>query len=71
MTASPEPDAETRLAAESAHRAFQRQIAELLADADITEEQRQQVLIALNCPCCGGGGLSVSFKVKTGPTPSF
>lgn len=65
MTASPERDAE------SAHRAFQRQIAELLADADITEEQRQQVLIALNCPCCGGGGLSVSFKVKTDPTPSF
>ena len=58
---------------QSIHQTFQQQITELLANADITEEQRQQILIAMNCPCCGGGGLSVSFKIKTDPgsTPSF
>ena len=50
----------------SAHLAFQREIADLLADADITEEQRQQFLIAASCPCCGAGGLSLSLSLKPG-----
>jgi hypothetical protein len=54
--------------AQSAHLAFQQQ---LLAQADITEEERQQFLIAASCPCCGAGGLSISLKLKSGSTPTF
>ncbi len=55
----------------SGHLAFQREIAAMLADADITEEQRQQFLIAASCPCCGAGGLSLSLSLKPGSTPGF
>ncbi len=47
-----------------AHLAFQREIAAMLADADITEEERQAFLIAANCPCCGAGGLSLSLSLR-------
>ena len=56
---------------DSAHIAFQREIAAMLADADITEEQRQQFLIAVSCPCCGAGGLSLSLSLKPGAAPKF
>lgn len=57
---------------QSVHLAFQRQISEMLDKADISEEEKQQFLIAMNCPCCGAGGMSFSFKIKSGPdTPSF
>ena len=58
-------------AAGSVHLAFQRQLAELLAQADITEEQRQRFLIAAACPCCGAGGLSLSLPLKPGASPRF
>ena len=53
------------------HFAFQQQLAEMLARADITEEQRQQILIAATCPCCGAGGLSLSLKIKTDGPAGF
>ncbi len=56
---------------QSAHLAFQQQIAEMLARADVSEEQRQQILIAATCPCCGAGGLSLSLKIKPGGTSQF
>ncbi|MDC0033875.1 hypothetical protein OAJ57_04860 [Alphaproteobacteria bacterium] len=56
---------------QSAHLAFQQQLAEMLARADITEEQRQQILIAATCPCCGAGGLSLSLNIKSDKTPQF
>jgi hypothetical protein len=46
------------------HSVFEQQIREMLDRADITEEQRQQILVALQCPCCGSGGLSLSVKLK-------
>ena len=52
----------------SAHLAFQQQLVELLDQADITEEERQQFLIAASCPCCGAGGLSLSLKLKSDST---
>lgn len=55
----------------SAHLAFQREIADLLANADITEDQRQQFLIAASCPCCGAGGLSLSLSLKPGAAVRF
>ncbi len=58
---------------DAAHLAFQRQIADLLRQADLTEEERQEILVAMNCPCCGAGGLSLSIKIKsaTDTGPSF
>ena len=55
----------------SAHIAFQREIAAMLADADITEKQHQQFLITASCPCCGAGGLSLSLSLKSGAAPKF
>jgi hypothetical protein len=57
----------------SVHTAFQRQIAAMLDEADLSEEEKQQLLIAMSCPCCGGGGLSMTIKLKGGPgsAPSF
>jgi len=36
----------------------------VLANSDLTEEQRQEILVAMQCPCCGAGGVSLSFKLK-------
>jgi hypothetical protein len=56
----------------SLHQAIQQQIAEVLADADLSEEERQQILVAMQCPCCGAGGLSLSIKLTGARSrPSF
>jgi hypothetical protein len=49
---------------QSIHEVMQQQVAELLENADLTEEQKQQILVALACPCCGGSGVSLSIKLK-------
>ena len=49
---------------QSIHEVMQQQVAELLEDADLTEEQKQQILVALACPCCGGSGVSLTIKLK-------
>ena len=69
--AAPRPDPDDRIVYgdQSVHTAFQQRIADLLANADISEEERQQILIALSCPCCGSGGVSLSLRIKS--TPSF
>ncbi len=57
----------------SLHAAFQQEISAMLEQADLSEDERQQLLIAMSCPCCGAGGLSMTVKLKGGPnsTPSF
>lgn len=49
---------------QSVHDAMRQQIAELLANSDLSEEQKQQILVAMQCPCCGAGGMSLSIKLK-------
>lgn len=59
-------------AATTLHQAIQQQIAEVLANSGLSEEEKQQILVAMQCPCCGAGGLSLNIKL--GPprsTPSF
>jgi hypothetical protein len=41
---------------------FEQQAADILAGID--EEQRQSILLAMACPCCGASGPSFSFKLK-------
>ena len=36
----------------------------MLDRADIDEEQKQSILVAMACPCCGAGGMSFSVKLK-------
>lgn len=48
----------------SLHDLFQRQTMEMLDRSDLSEEQKQSILVAMNCPCCGGSGLSFTMKLK-------
>ena len=56
----------------SVHDSIQQQIMKLIDDSGLSDEEKQQILVGLQCPCCGAGGLSLSIKLK-GPrsTPSF
>jgi hypothetical protein len=48
------------------HDLFQQQTTAMLDRADLSDEQRQSILIAMNCPCCGAGGMSFTAKLKRG-----
>ncbi len=46
------------------HDLFQQQVRTMLDRTDLDEEQKQSVLIAASCPCCGAGGFSFTAKLK-------
>ena len=46
------------------HELFQRQTAAMLERADLSDEQKQTILIGMSCPCCGAGGFSFTAKMK-------
>jgi hypothetical protein len=48
------------------HELFQRQTGAMLERADLDDEQKQSILIAMSCPCCGAGGMSFTAKLKRG-----
>jgi len=48
----------------SLHDLFQQQLRTMLDRTDLDEEQRQSVLVAASCPCCGAGGMSFTAKLK-------
>lgn len=48
----------------SLHELFQQQVTAMLDRADLSEEQKQQVLIAMACPCCGAGAMSYTVKLR-------
>ena len=48
----------------SLHDLFQRQTMDMLDRSDLSEEQKQSILVAMNCPCCGGSGLSFTMKLR-------
>jgi len=51
----------------SLHALFEQQARDLLDRADVDEEQKQSIMLAMSCPCCGAGGPSFSFKLKRSP----
>jgi len=57
-------DSSLEFSNEPLHAVFEQQVREMLDRADLTEEQKQQILVALQCPCCGAGGISLSVKLK-------
>jgi hypothetical protein len=46
------------------HDLFQQQTGAMLERADLSDEQKQSILIAMSCPCCGAGGMSFTAKLK-------
>jgi len=46
------------------HDLFEQQARHYLERADLDEEQKQTILVALSCPCCGAGSMSFSVKLK-------
>lgn len=51
----------------SLHDLFARQAREMLDRSDLDEEQKQSILVAMSCPCCGAGGMSYTVKMKRRP----
>jgi hypothetical protein len=48
----------------SLHELFDQQTRAILESSDLDEEQKQSILVAMRCPCCGGGGGAFTFKLK-------
>jgi hypothetical protein len=46
------------------HQLFEQQTRQMLDRSDLDEEQKQHILIAMSCPCCGGGAMSYTAKLK-------
>jgi len=64
--AAPEPAPEDQISysALSLHALFEQQTRQLLDRADLDEEQKQNILVAMSCPCCGAGAMSFTAKLK-------
>jgi hypothetical protein len=63
---APTPESEEQIYASnlSLHDLFQQQTTKVLDQADLSEEQKQSILIGMSCPCCGGGGFSFTAKLR-------
>ncbi len=48
----------------SLHDLFGQQTREILDNSDLDEEQKQSILVAMQCPCCSGGTGAFTFKLK-------
>ncbi len=48
----------------SLHDLFQQQVRQTLDQSDLDDEAKQSILVALNCPCCGAGGMNYTAKLK-------
>jgi hypothetical protein len=48
----------------SLHELFEQQTRQMLDRTDLDEEQKQSILVAMSCPCCGAGAMSYTVKLK-------
>jgi hypothetical protein len=48
----------------SLHELFEQQTRQMLDRSDLDEEQKQNILVAMSCPCCGAGAMSFTAKLK-------
>ena len=48
----------------SLHELFQQQARQILDRADLEEEQKQNILVAMSCPSCGAGAMSYTVKLR-------
>jgi len=58
------PEDQISYSALSLHALFEQQTRQLLDRADLDEEQKQNILVAMSCPCCGTGAMSFTAKLK-------
>ena len=49
---------------QSLHELFQQQVRKTLDASDMDEQAKQAILVALNCPCCGAGGMNYTAKIN-------
>jgi hypothetical protein len=65
-SSTPEPAADDQIAygAPSLHDLFEQQARAMLDRTDLDEEHKQSILAAMSCPCCGGGAMSYTVKLK-------
>jgi hypothetical protein len=64
---APDPSADAQAFAVSnlsLHELFQQQAMAMLDRADLSEEAKQEILVAMACPCCGAGAMSYTVKLK-------
>ena len=48
----------------SLHELFAQQTRQILDRSDLEEEQKQHILVAMSCPCCGAGAMSFTAKLR-------
>jgi hypothetical protein len=48
----------------SLHELFQQQTRQILDRTDLEEDQKQHILVAISCPCCGAGAMSFTAKLR-------
>ena len=46
------------------HHLFAQQTRAMLDRSDLDEEQKQNILVAMSCPCCGASGMSFTTRLK-------
>jgi hypothetical protein len=63
-SAEPAADEQISLSALSLHQLFEQQTRAMLDRTDLDEEQKQNILVAMTCPCCGAGAMSYTVKLK-------
>ena len=61
---NPAPDDPISYSALPLHQLFEQQTRAMLDRSDLDEEQKQHILVAMNCPCCGAGAMSYTAKLK-------
>jgi hypothetical protein len=45
------------------HDLFTQQARDMLDRTDLDERAKQAILVAMNCPCCGAGGMNYTAKI--------
>jgi hypothetical protein len=58
------PDDQISYSSLSLHDLFEQQTRQMLDRSDLDEEAKQNILIAMGCPCCGAGAMSYTVKLK-------
>ena len=58
------PDDQISYSALPLHDLFEQQTRAMLDRSDLDEEAKQNILVAMSCPCCGACAMSYTVKLK-------
>ncbi len=64
-----QPDQQIFSGALPMHELFQKQVQQVMEQADLDEDAKQALLVGLNCPCCGAGGMNYTAKINRNKKP--